>query len=99
MSQPARKPPRLRPGDTVAIVTPSYPGPAAWPHRLERGVAELERLGYRVRLMPHALDPGGAAADWVAATPEGRAGDLNAAFADPEVRAVVAAIEIGRAHV
>jgi muramoyltetrapeptide carboxypeptidase len=72
----------------VGIVSPSWPGAALFPHRLERGVTELERLGFRVRLGRHALGQRG----FVSATGEERASDLHELFRDPEVRAVIAAI-------
>src|SRR5512135_1254374 len=81
-------PPRLRPGDTVAIVSPSWGGAGLFPHRVELGVRQLEALGYRVKLARHALSHRNYASD----TPENRAADLHECFADPEVRAIIAAI-------
>ncbi|MCI4325015.1 MAG: LD-carboxypeptidase [Thermoplasmata archaeon] len=79
------KPGRLRRGDTVAIVSPSWGGPSRFPAVYEHGLRALEReLGLVVREMPNArLD-----ADESARHPEKRAGDINAAFDDPEVRAI-----------
>src|SRR5438874_8903292 len=82
------KPPRVRPGDTVAIVSPSAPAFGRFPHRGERGTAYLESLGLRVRPMRHAAGVDG----WVSAPPEARAADLHEAFADPEVAVVLCAI-------
>jgi muramoyltetrapeptide carboxypeptidase len=82
------KPPRVRPGDTVAIVSPSFAGAATWPHRTERGVAYLESLGLRVNVMPHANRAG----HWTSGSPEERAADLHEAFADPEVSVVLCSI-------
>ena len=48
------KPPRLRPGDTIGIVSPSWGGAAIFPHRVERGVAQIEGLGFQARLAPNA---------------------------------------------
>jgi muramoyltetrapeptide carboxypeptidase len=81
-------PPRVRPGDTVAIITPSAPAVARWPHRVERGRAYLESLGLRVRLMPNA----GERDRWVSASPRERADDIHAAFLDDDVRVVLASI-------
>lgn len=81
-------PRRLQPGDTVAVVCPSAPAVALWPHRTERGTAYLESLGLRVRLMPNTS----ARDRWVAGSPQARAADLHAAFADDEVAAVLCAI-------
>ena len=84
MSAPLR-PPRLRPGDTIAVVSPSWGGPAAFPRTFEAGLAVLrDDLGLVVREMPHARA--------AAATPAERVADLHAAWADPDVRAIVASI-------
>jgi muramoyltetrapeptide carboxypeptidase len=81
-------PPRVKPGDTVAIVCPSAPAVAYWPHRVERGRVFLHSLGLRTRLMPNA----GARDGFVAGTPKQRAADIHEAFLDPEVSVVLAAI-------
>ena len=52
---------------------------------VQRGIAWLESKGYRVKLMPGALEQDG----WHAGSPEVRAGDLQTAFADPEVDAIL----------
>ncbi len=85
-AQPATtivKPARLEPSDTVAIVAPASP----WENRSEllRAVAAVEAWGLRVRLGEHVHDRHG----YVAGTDADRAADVNAAFADPEVRAVL----------
>jgi muramoyltetrapeptide carboxypeptidase len=82
--------PALRPGDVVAVVSPSWGGIAGVPAAARRGVAVLEGLGYEVRMMPHAAGRGRW--EWVSASAEERAEDLLAAFADPEVRAIVCGI-------
>jgi muramoyltetrapeptide carboxypeptidase len=82
------KPPRVRPGDTVAVVSPSFGALAAWPHRVERGTAYLESLGLKVRVMPNADRTEG----WVSAAPEARVDDLHQAFLDDEVAVVLAGI-------
>jgi muramoyltetrapeptide carboxypeptidase len=51
---------------------------------VQRGIAWWESKGYRVKLMPGALERD----DWHAGSPEVRAGDLQAAFADPEIDAI-----------
>ncbi|MBI1761851.1 MAG: LD-carboxypeptidase [Acidobacteria bacterium] len=78
------KPPALRPGDTVAIVAPAS---NLKPDYLQRGVAELERLGFRIKYAPDILDK----ARYTAGSDERRARELHAAFADPDVKAVWAA--------
>jgi muramoyltetrapeptide carboxypeptidase len=94
VAQLSIKPPRPRPGSKVAIVSPSAPGVALFPHRAERGLAYLRKLGLEPGLMPHA-----AASDrWVAAGPQARADDLHRAFADPEVSVVLCAIGGNHSH-
>jgi muramoyltetrapeptide carboxypeptidase len=75
------RPPALRPGDVVGIVSPSALTAAHVPRRLSRGLAELERRGFRVRMAEHAADAAARRADKVA--------DLHAMFASEDVRAVV----------
>ena len=82
------KPPRLRLGDTIGIVSPSWGGAGEYPHRVERGVKHLESLGFTVKIAPHALNQRGFVSDTV----ENRVSDLHEMFADPSVRAIVAAI-------
>ena len=83
------KPQRLRRGDTVAVVSTSWGGPYVFPHVFDKGVAVLrERFDLAVREMPTTrLSP-----DDLMRDPQRRAADLNDAFADPEVHAIVATI-------
>jgi muramoyltetrapeptide carboxypeptidase LdcA involved in peptidoglycan recycling len=82
------RPPRVRPGDTVAVVSPAFGAVGRFPHRTDRGVAYLEWLGLTVRLMPNATRSDG----WASAPPEARADDLHAAFADESVAVVLCGI-------
>jgi len=81
-------PRRVRPGDSVALVSPSWFGAGAFPHRVDRGRRYVESLGLQLKVMPNALEMGA----WTAGTPSQRAADLHAAFADPEVAVVLCAI-------
>jgi muramoyltetrapeptide carboxypeptidase LdcA involved in peptidoglycan recycling len=83
------KPARLERGDRIAVVTPSWGGPAEFPavYAAGRHALELE-LGLEVVEMPHAL----ADAAWIARNPEARAEDIHRAFRDPSIRAVVTSI-------
>ncbi|MBJ6984397.1 LD-carboxypeptidase [Luteimonas sp. MC1750] len=74
----------LREGDTVALVSPSSATDDRLNLQLSRDV--MEALGFRVKTGAHHASRRGHLAGSDAA----RAGDINAAFADPEVRAVVA---------
>jgi muramoyltetrapeptide carboxypeptidase len=79
------KPDRLRHGDTVCIVSPGSPSLA--PVHLDRGRASLEHLGYRVIASPHLNDR----YLLFAGTEKARADDINNAFRDDSIRAIVCA--------
>jgi muramoyltetrapeptide carboxypeptidase len=84
VSQPRIKPRALKPGDTIGVVSPAS---AIDREHLERGVASLKGLGFRVKVSRHALDRDGI----VAGPDAARASELQAFFADPEVDAIFAA--------
>lgn len=84
-----KKPHHLKPADLVAVVSPSWGGPATVPNRFEMGLRELrERFGFEVVEMRHTR----ADAEWIWRNPRARADDINAAFADPEIKGVFSAI-------
>jgi muramoyltetrapeptide carboxypeptidase len=74
----------LKPGDTVAVISPAAPSP---PSDLVRGVSFLEHHGLRVKLMPHADNRLG----YLAGHDADRLHDLHAAFADPNIDAILCA--------
>jgi muramoyltetrapeptide carboxypeptidase len=78
------KPPRLRIGDTVGLIAPAN----ATFLEVELDVARetLEALSLRVKTGAHLLDRYG----YLAGRDADRAADLNALFADQEVRAILA---------
>lgn len=80
-------PPALRAGDLVAVVAPSGPVDGT---ALARGCAVLERAGLRVRL-PATGNTASHLPDRLAADDATRARELEDAWCDPQVRAVVAA--------
>ena len=85
MTHALHAPPKLRRGDQVAIVSPSWAGAGAFPEVHELGVTVLrEALGLVPVEYPTTRQLG--------ATPRERARDLNAAFADPDIKAVLAVI-------
>lgn len=87
MLRPLISPPRLQPGDTVAVVAPSGPVSA---ERLDVGVAHLREWGLDVHVMPHVRDTH-ADHDYLAGSDRARAADFQEAWLDPDVRAVVLA--------
>lgn len=78
------KAPALKRGDTVGVVAPAA---AVERESLERGLSLLEAIGLRVRVSEHALGRDGI----LAGTDRRRAEELQAFFADPDIRAVFAA--------
>lgn len=76
------KPPALKPGDTLAIVSPAGPVTA---DELASGLAFLRDRGFRVQLGAHALDRDG----YLAGRDRDRAADLNAAFADDRIAGII----------
>jgi len=79
-----RKPAALRPGDTIGVIAPAA---AVEREYLEQGVEVLRVMGYRVKVSKHALDREGI----LAGTDHDRASEVNAFFADDEVRAIFGA--------
>jgi muramoyltetrapeptide carboxypeptidase len=80
----ARKPRALKPGDLIGVAAPAGP---VEEDRLGRGVAELERLGFAVRVADGVLERRG----FTAGTAENRLQQLHGLFADPAVAAVACA--------
>ncbi|MFJ9540775.1 S66 peptidase family protein [Streptomyces sp. NPDC101225] len=78
-------PPKPSPGDRVAVVSPSAGLPGLLPRPYELG---LERLRTEYGLEPVEYP----ATRRMGSTPRERADDIHAAFADPDVKAVVASI-------
>lgn len=82
------KPKKLKQGDVVAVVSPSWGGPSLFPHIYENGLKILREWGLKIKEFPTArMD-----AAFLRTNPQVRAKDINDAFADPEVKAVFASI-------
>ena len=83
--EPLRQPPKLRLGDQVAILSPSWAGAGVFPAVHELGLHVLrEDLGLVPVEFPTPRQ--------VEASPRDRARDVNAAFANPEIKALMAVI-------
>lgn len=77
------KPPRLKKGDLISIVSPaSSPSDHS---KIDSGVRYFETLGYNVVVAPNALRTAG----YLAGSDSERAADLNDAFRDRRVKAIV----------
>jgi muramoyltetrapeptide carboxypeptidase LdcA involved in peptidoglycan recycling len=82
---PFVSPPPARPGDRVAIVSPSWAGPGVFP--------DVHELGMRVLRDMFDLEPVEyPTTREIDSTPEARARDLMSAFADPTISVIMAAI-------
>jgi muramoyltetrapeptide carboxypeptidase len=77
------KPERLNPGDTVALVAPASAPPD--PKAIDRSVATLEKLGFKVKLGANVRKRLG----YLAGNDRERAGDLMKAFTDRRVKALL----------
>lgn len=68
----------------IAVLSPSFAAPGAFPDIHEQAMCRLRDLGFEPVEYPTTRQLG--------ASPQDRARDVNAAFADPEVAAIVATI-------
>ncbi|MFE0803763.1 S66 peptidase family protein [Streptomyces sp. NPDC058812] len=82
---PIAYPPKPLPGDRVAVISPSSGLPGLFPLPYELG---LDRLREEYGLEPVEYP----ASRKMGSTPSERAADINAAFADPGIKAVIASI-------
>ena len=74
----------LRVGDTIGLFSPSAPLAGLVPHRTQKGIQALERLGFKIKVGENALKVTGH----TAGTPQERAEDINSFFEDKEVKAI-----------
>jgi len=81
---PLLRPPRLKPGDTLALINPSNAIYEREPYRL--AAESLQALGFQVREAPNLRARHGH----FAGTDAQRAADVNAMFADPAVHGILA---------
>ena len=78
-------PPKARPGDRVAVLSPAFAAPAVSAAIHEQAMRRLTALTGLVPVeYPTTRQLG--------ASPEARAADMNEAFADPSIRAILATI-------
>jgi muramoyltetrapeptide carboxypeptidase LdcA involved in peptidoglycan recycling len=78
-------PPKPSPGDRVAVISPGAGLPGLFPRPYELG---LERLRKHYELEPVEYP----STRKMGSTPQERADDIHAAFADPDIKAVIASI-------
>ncbi len=78
------KPAALKKGDCIGIVTPASPPSSI--EKIYKGAEYLERLGYRPVLGKNVQKVYG----YLAGTDQERADDINAMFADKDIKAIIA---------
>jgi muramoyltetrapeptide carboxypeptidase len=81
---PVIKPPRLKHGDQIGVISPAGPVKES---DLRPGLEILKSSGYHVRLGTHIYDRQG----YLAGTDEARLEDLHTMFQDPEIKAIFCA--------
>ena len=82
------KPIKLNKWDTIAVISPSWWGANIFPHIYENWIKTLEKLWYKIKEYPSVKKK----ADFLYKYPEFRANDINKAFADKEVKAIISTI-------
>ena len=78
-------PPKARPGDRIAVLSPSFAAPGAFPEVHDQGMRRLTEV---TGLVPVEYPT----TRILGASPQDRARDINAALADPQIRAILAVI-------
>lgn len=81
-------PKALKPGDTIGIITPSYPAPSSFPKRYERGLNQLKTMGFKIRegKCTHKEE------SYRSGSIKERADEINELLYDPEVKAIISTI-------
>lgn len=82
------KPQKLNKWDTIWIISPSWWWPSLYNHIYESWINVLTQLWYKIKEFPSVR----ADDDYLYSNPEFRANDINNAFADKEVQAIIATI-------
>jgi len=82
------KPKKLQKGDIIGIISPSWGGPEFFPHTFDEGLVLLQEMGFKIKEFPLTR----AHPDYLHSNPKLRAEDVNAAFKDEEVSAIISSI-------
>lgn len=82
------KPKKLARGDIIAVLSPSAGLPRIFPYIFDNGLKILKEWGLNIKEYPTArMD-----LNFLRQNPEIRAKDINDAFADPEIKAIITSI-------
>ncbi|HPB88367.1 MAG TPA: LD-carboxypeptidase [Thermotogota bacterium] len=83
------KPKKLKPGDTIAVLSPSSGVPYQYPHVFDHGLSILKtEFGFHIKEYPTTRMPPKALYE----NPRMRADDMIRAFLDPEVKGIICSI-------
>lgn len=82
------KPSRLKKGDIIGVISPSWGGPSSYPHIYEEGLNTLKKLGFKIKEFKSTK----ADADFIYNNPKVRADDIMNAFKDNETKAIICSI-------
>ena len=81
-------PDSMKKGATIGIFSPSDSAAALYPRRFQRGILQLQRIGYKVKLAKHVS----CNLNGVAGTAKQRAEDFMSLITDPDILAIIATI-------
>jgi muramoyltetrapeptide carboxypeptidase LdcA involved in peptidoglycan recycling len=84
-----KQPSPLKSGDKVAIISPSSGLPFIFPWVYEQGIDRLRKIFH---LEPVEYPTARQSPQYLSQNPQARADDINKAFADPSIKAVIATI-------
>lgn len=84
-----QRPSPLKPGDRVAIISPSSGMPFLFPWVYEQGI---ERLKNVFQLEPVEFPTARQNPEYLSENTQARAEDINKAFADPSIKAIIATV-------
>lgn len=84
-----KRPSALKSGDKVAILSPSSGVPFLFPWVYEQGINRIKEV---FNLKPLEFPTALQSPDYLSQNPKARAEDINTAFADPSIKAIIATI-------
>lgn len=79
----------LNPGDKVAIISPSSGMPFLFPWVYKQGLNRIKEI---FKLVPVEFPTACQSPEYLSQNPEARAKDINEAFSDPSIKAIIATI-------
>jgi len=81
-------PAKLKKGDNIGIISPSLGGAGIFPHRYEKAVESLNKIGLNVKPAKNSLKSSG----YVSSSIQDRVDDIHEMFSDPSVSAIICSI-------